>query len=209
MPLEVLPQPIKDHIIKNANFDDYIGKPNTYSVTELLYCTRKTYFKRTQPKPTTLEQAFNLYRGKVFDNLWTPLFRHNQVRSTYRCKNIPITISGKYDFIDENGVLVDLKTAKSLYYINEPGHEYIQQVRFYAYLNSIEKARILYVDFGDAKAFDVEVGDCQQLLTDLESKAAELYFALKNKCPPPKTVNISQMWLCQKCDYKQECDQHV
>jgi CRISPR-associated exonuclease Cas4 len=204
--LEDLPKPIKDHIIKSSSFDDYVNKPNTYSLTELLYCIRKAYFKRIIPKQMTLEQAFNLYRGKVFDNLWTPLFRHNQVRSTYRCKSIPITISGKYDFIDENGVLVDLKTAKSLYYINEPGYEYIQQVRFYAWLNSIEKAKIVYIDFGDAKVFDVEVGNCEQLLEELETKASQLYYALKNCKAPEKTTFISQAWLCQKCDYKTECD---
>lgn len=206
MTLEALPQPIKDQILRNANLDDYVGKPNTYSVTELLYCVRKSYFKRTCPKPMTLEQAFNLYRGKLFDNVWTPLFKHNQVRSTYRCKNIPITISGKYDFIDENGVLVDLKTAKSLYFINEPGIEYIKQVRFYAWLNSIPKARILYIDFGDAKSFDVEVGDCTELLNDLENQAAKLYYALQNKTPPDKGLLMPD-WLCKCCDYKQECNQ--
>jgi len=206
MTLEQLPQPIKDHILRNANFDDYVGKPNTYSVTELLYCVRKSYFKRTQPKPMKLEQAFNLYRGKAFDNLWTPLFKHNQVRATYRCRNIPITISGKYDFLDENGVLVDLKTAKSLYFINEPGPEYVKQVRFYAWLNSIQKARILYIDFGDAKAFDVDVGDCTELLNELETQAAKLYNALQENKPPERSIIIAE-WLCKCCDYKEECNQ--
>lgn len=206
MTLEALPQPIKDQILRSANFDDYIGKPNTYSVTELLYCVRKSYYKRTQPRPMTLEQAFNLYRGKVFDNLWTPLFKHNQVRSTYRCRNIPITISGKYDFIDENGVLVDLKTAKSLYFINEPGPEYVKQVRFYAWLNSIQKAKILYIDFGDCKVFDVEVGDCQELLDELETQATKLYNALKDNKPPERSL-LMPNWLCKCCDYKQECSQ--
>ncbi len=205
MTLEELPKPIKDQIMRSANSDDYVSKPNTYSVTELLYCVRKSYYKRTQPKPMVLEQAFNLYRGKVFDNLWTPLFKHNQVRSTYRCRNIPITISGKYDFIDENGVLVDLKTTKSLYFINEPGLEYVKQVRFYAWLNSIEKARVLYIDFGNAKAFDVEVGNCTTLLDELEAQATKLYYALKEGKPPERSLLIPN-WLCEKCDYKQECN---
>ena len=205
MPLQDLPQPIKEHILKTANMEDYISKPNTYSVTELLYCIRKTYYKRKNPKQATLEQAYNLYRGKIFDQLWTPLFRHNQVRSTHRCKNIPITISGKYDFIDENGYLVDLKTAKSLYYINEAGPEYIKQVRFYAWLNSIEKAKIVYVDFGDAKVFEVEVGNCNDLIEELERKAAQLYYALRNNVAPEKNP-LTQAWLCKTCDYQEECN---
>lgn len=199
-----LPKPIQQHILKTVNFDDYVGKPNTYSITELLYCIRKAYYKRTNPKPLQLEQAYNLYRGKVFDDLWSPLFRHNQVRATYRCKNVPITISGKYDFIDENGVLTDLKTAKSLYSINEPSKEYTKQVRFYAYLNSIDKAQIVYIDFGDCKVFPIEVGDCTSLLEEIEVKATQLYYALKLKQPPEKPT-ITHTWLCQKCEYSQEC----
>lgn len=204
MPLEDLPKPIQDQILKSANFDDYTAKPNTYSVTDLLYCLRKTYFNKVNPKPKTLESAFNLYRGKVFDNLWTPLFKHNQVRCTHRVKNYPITISGKYDFIDEKGILTDLKTAKSLYFINEPGQEYVKQVRFYAYLNAVEKAQILYVDFGSVKVFPVEVGDCTELINELENKAIILWSALEKKQPPTRCPDTPE-WLCNKCEHKEEC----
>lgn len=205
MPLEDLPQPIQDQILKSANFDDYTAKPNTYSVTELLYCLRKSYFNKVNPKPKTLESAFNLYRGKVFDNLWTPLFKHNQVRCTHRVKNYPITISGKYDFIDEKGILTDLKTAKSLYFINEPGQEYVKQVRFYAYLNAVEKAQILYVDFGSVKVFPVEVGDCTELINELENKAITLWSAIEKKQPPQRCLTTPE-WLCNKCEHKEECN---
>ena len=206
MPLDDLPQPIKDHILRNANGEDYHSKPNTYSLTELLYCTRKAYYRRTCPKPTELESAFNMYRGKVFDNLWSPLFQHNQVRTTHRCRNIPITISGKYDFLTTDNILTDLKTTKSLYFVNEPSEEYKTQVRFYAWLNSIDKAQIVYIDFGDCKVFPVEVGDCTQLLEDLERKAEVLYFALRDKTVPYKPLT-SPEWLCKKCEYKEECGQ--
>lgn len=206
MPLEDLPKPIKDHILKSANCEDYHNKPNTYSLTELLYCIRKAYYRRTKPKPTELEAAFNIYRGKVFDNLWSPLFQHNQVRSTHRCKNIPITISGKYDFLTNDNILTDLKTTKSLYFVNEPSEEYKTQVRFYAWLNSIEKAQIVYIDFGDCKVFPVEVGDCKQLFEDLELKAETLYKSLQNKAVPYKSLTAPE-WMCKKCEYALECNQ--
>ena len=204
MPLEDLPKEIKEHILKNCNENDYHNKPNTYSLTELLYCIRKAYFRRVIPKPMELESAFNIYRGKVFDNLWSPLFYHNQVRSTYRCKNIPITISGKYDFLTSENILCDLKTTKSLYYINEPSEEYKTQVRFYAWLNSIEKAQIVYIDFGDCKVFPVEVGDCTQMLEELEAKATQLYNALKNNKTPVK--GNGPEWMCKKCEFSGECN---
>jgi CRISPR-associated exonuclease Cas4 len=206
MPLADLPNPIKEHILKSCNGEDYHNKPNTYSLTELLYCVRKAYYRRIKPKPTELEAAFNMYRGKVFDNLWSPLFQHNQVRSTYRCRNIPITISGKYDFLttDNPPILTDLKTTKSLYYVTEPSEEYKTQVRFYAWLNSIEKAQIVYIDFGDCKIFPVEVGDCSKILEELENKAEQLYNAIKTKTTPHKSL-LSPEWMCKKCDYLNEC----
>ena len=193
MSLENLPQPIKDTILKTVNYNDYEEKPNTFPITSLLYCLRKAYFKKYHPKPTTLESAFNLYRGKIFDQLWTPLFKHNQVRCTHKVKNYPITISGKYDFIDEKGILTDLKTAKSLYYINEAGSEYVKQVRFYAYVNSIEKAQIIYVDFGSVKVFPIEVGDCTQLIDELESKAILLWTAYQKGTPPQRYPRNTRM----------------
>lgn len=203
-PLEDLPQPIKDEILRKANGEEYKNKPHTYAVTELLYCLRKAYFKRTNPKPLSLKQAFNIYRGKIFDQLWTPLFRHNQVRCTYRLKNVPITISGKYDFLTEEGKVTDLKTAKTLFYINEPSSEYIKQVRFYGYCNALEKAQILYIDFGDCKLFPVEVGDCTQLLQELEEKATLLFWALQKGKAPEKTS--VETWMCENCEYQEECN---
>lgn len=203
LPLTDLPEQIKEEILRQVNGDDYQSKPNTYSITELLYCLRRAYFRRINPKPTQLKSAFNLYRGRIFDQLWSQLFRHNQVRCTYRCKNIPITISGKYDFLTNDNVLTDLKTIKTLYYITEPSPEYIIQVRFYAWLNSIEKAQIVYIDFGDCKVFPVEVGDCTQLLEEIESKATILYNALKNNMIP-KEKGVE--WQCANCDYKKECN---
>lgn len=204
MTLEDLPQPIKDEILKKANENDYQNKPHTYSITELLYCIRKAYFKRTHPKPLTIQQAFNIYRGQIFDHLWTPLFKHNQVRCTYRCRNIPITISGKYDFLTVDDVLTDLKTAKTLYYINKPSPEHVMQVRFYAWLNSIEKAQIIYIDFGNCKVFPVEVGDCTKLLDDIEAKATILYWALQRGQPPKEQATPE--WLCKTCEYAEECE---
>jgi len=202
MPLNDLPEQIKLHIVKSVNGDDYHNKPNTFSLTELLYCVRKSFYRRKIPRDLDLESSFNIYRGKVFDNLWCGLFQHNQVRSTYRCRHIPITISGKYDFITSNNVLTDLKTTKSLYYIKEPSEEYKKQVRFYAWLNSLDKAQIIYIDFGDCKVFPVEVGDCTELFEELEDKAAQLYFALENCVPPVKGADG---WMCKKCEYAENC----
>lgn len=204
MPLTDLPAPIKNHILNKTNYSDYTTQQNSYSVTELLYCLKKAYYKRTQPKPQDIESAFNLYRGKVFDDLWSPLFKRNQIRCTHRVPNYPINISGKYDFLTDDGTVTDLKTSKNLYFVNEASAEYQKQVRFYAYCNALTKAQIVYIDFGDCKVFPVEVGDCTELINELEGKAIQLWSALQ--CgKPPTNLYAPPDWLCKKCDYKEEC----
>ena len=202
------PQKIKYDILNYVNSSVHPDKPNTYSLTRLLTCVRKTYYSKVNPKPVTdVKRAWPLFIGRLLDERWTPLFANNQVRTTWRCRNVPITISGKYDYLDENNVLTDLKCIKTLYYVkqnNAPSIEYVKQVRFYAYLNSLEHAQIQYIGLdGEAKVFSVEVGDCTDLLNELEDKAAKLYMALLTKEPPAK----EQGWICQYCDYQQECQQ--
>lgn len=205
MVLADLPRAIQEHILAQVN-DEYTYSNNSFNLTELLYCLRKAYFSRTQKKPLGLESAWFIYRGSMLDEAWTPLFRRNQVRCTYRLKNAPAVIVGKYDFLDgENSdTIYDLKTTKSLHFINEAKEEHIKQVRFYAWLNAIPKARLLYVDFGDVKAFDVEVGDCSDLLYELDGKATKLYWALQKGKPPEDS---GPKWMCKEgvCEYYEEC----
>lgn len=197
-----LPKPIRDHILAKVNAE-YRSMPNTFNLTELLYCLRKAYFHRVDPKPFALEAAWNIYRGELLDEVWTPLFQRYQVRCTYRCKNVPAVIVGKFDFLDENGVLTDLKTAKTLYYINEPKVEHVKQVRFYAWCNAVQKAQLIYADFGDVKVFPVEVGDCSDLLRELEESVSCLYLALQKGCPPD---SHGPEWMCRNCEYQDECE---
>jgi CRISPR/Cas system-associated exonuclease Cas4 (RecB family) len=201
--LEYLPPEIKDHILRSVGDGDYQEKPNTYSLTTLLYCLRKAYYRKLYPKPLNLQGAYPIYRGRLFDDKWSPLFRHNQIRCTYRCKTVPITISGKYDFLTSSNppVLTDLKTTGSLYYVKEPSPEYIKQVRIYAYLNSLHHAQIIYIDFKSAKIFPVAVGDVQPLLDELEEKAYTLYTALLTKTPPSR----EESFLCNYCEYSDMC----
>jgi hypothetical protein len=208
MPITDLPQTIKDHILNKVNCYNtpYQHMPNGYTITELLYCIRKSYCIRTNltKKSLNIESAYNIYRGNVFDDLWSPLFKRNQIRCTHRIKGFPICISGKFDWLDGDTV-TDLKTAKTLYFINEPSEEYKKQVRFYAYCNAFEKAQIVYVDFGDCKVFPVEVGDCSQLIAEIEAKAIQLWTALNQKKAPEKNP-LTPQYQCDYCEFKKDCE---
>jgi len=122
LPLEDLPQPIKDSILNEQNNDNYEAMPNSYAITDLLYCLRKKFYQKTQPKkPLDLETAVHFHRGNLWDKDFCSKFKRNQIRCTYRCKNIPISISGKFDFLDENNIITDLKSPAELFYVEQAG----------------------------------------------------------------------------------------
>ena len=103
--LKELPNPILEHIL-TTTLEEYEYRNETLHVTELLYCLRKAYLRRTHLDiEKELEQRWYLYRGSVFDRLWCELFPRNQIRITYRIPNGP-TIVGKIDFINKEGCLL-------------------------------------------------------------------------------------------------------
>lgn len=193
MGLDELPQPIKDHILKTINEEPYEPMPNAFGVTELLGCVRSSFLKKIYedthrdpetgksiPKKFDLDSSFAFYRGKLFDRAWTNLFLRNQIRCTYRVPRYPITVSGHFDFIWD-GAVWDLKTNKNLYFVKEPSKSYCKQVRFYAYCNSLEAGKLLYIDMGGCKVFDIPIGDYdEQMRTihEIEDRAIALWKAL-------------------------------
>lgn len=210
--LENLPQPIKDMLLKKANDDSYEPMPNNFSITDLLYCIRKKYFQKTLPKKQVdLKSANNFFRGNLWDNVFCSQFKRNQIRCTYRCRNIPISISGKFDFLDENNILTDLKSPSDLYYVittNKTSESYRKQVLFYCYCNAIPQGQVMYWDGSKCLKIPVEVTEenCKQLIEEVESKAFLLWFALEHNKPPAREVCSPEDWECKYCSYQEDCN---
>jgi len=186
--LSELPDPIKEHILKSINNESYTPMPNAFGVTEILGCIRQTFFRKLEErrtgksKPFDLNSSYAFYRGKLFDSAWTNLFDRNQIRCTHRVSGYPITISGHFDFM-WNDEVWDLKTTKNLYFVKEPSKQYCKQVRFYAYCNSLNGGKLLYIDMGDCKVFNVPMDNIEETIREIENKAIELYKALNTvKC---------------------------
>ncbi|MBI4029126.1 MAG: PD-(D/E)XK nuclease family protein [Candidatus Blackburnbacteria bacterium] len=215
MPLSQLPQKIQDYIV-NKMSREYVPSINELHCTELVGCSRKVYLRRTQTaKPKLgIEQAFYFYRGDLFDQEWTNLFERHQVSVMHRVRDSPFLIRGRLDFIDDDGVIWEMKTTKNLYYVNQPKPEHIKQVKFYCYCFAKNRAKIMYVDFGDVRIFDLTFTD-QELISNLnafEQKALAIYNALlTGKAPvPDPQYSIAKngklnTWECNFCDVKEAC----
>jgi len=196
-----LPQPIVDHI-QSVVRREYEYSDDRLHVTELCGCLRKTYFRRRQPIEKSPEQQWYLYRGLIFDELWTSLFPRSQLRVTHRVKNGP-TIVGRIDFV-YNGKLYELKTINTVKYLDSPYPHHIKQVRFYAFCENLKQAVLLYLAFDGHKVFEVDCADEEVLpvVEEIEKKALILYEALKRNTPPEP---YNETWECRYCEFSTVC----
>ncbi|GAH83715.1 unnamed protein product, partial [marine sediment metagenome] len=131
---DLLPKPIVDHI--NSSIKTRQNIPHVFHVTELVYCLRKAYYRRLYPdrEKRNIRGNWNLYRGKTFDGLWTPLFEVNQ--HTLRVTQRGLTIRGTLDFIYDDGngaALYDLKMPANTFFKSQSGagEGYRRQVQAY------------------------------------------------------------------------------
>ena len=208
--LEDLPDEIKEHIIDATTEDDYTHRDGQLHVTELVYCLRKAYFRRQMEKEgqhenKALKDRWYLYRGIVFDEAWTSLFPRNQVRVTYRIPNGP-SISGRIDFETEDTVW-ELKTVSNDYAIRDgPKPAHVKQALFYAWVENMPKAKLVYVHLGGVKIFELDTSRAGEVVDELVSRAKELYRALKEGRPPEPH---NEPWECRYCPFRDLCEKQA
>lgn len=195
--MPMLPDPIVEHI-RSVVEREYEYSDERIHATELCGCLLKAWLRRRYPVEREFERMWYLYRGLIFDELWTSLFPRKQVRVTHRIKNGP-TIVGKIDFI-YNGKIYELKTVNSVRRLDELYDHHVKQVRFYAWCECVEEAVLLYISFDGYCAFTVDCSEEKVLpvVEEFERKAVELYEALKKNEPPRPDAS---KWECQFCEY--------
>ncbi len=152
---EWLPEPIKKHL--RDNITSWPIRPHIYHVTEIIYCLRKAWYKRTHPERVkwNIRSLWNIYRGSAFDRKWTSLFPLHQ--KNYRATRRGVTITGTMDFLYDDGdgpILYDLKMPANTYSKKTygAGQGYRHQVQAYLALAhhnrellDVHRARVLMV----------------------------------------------------------------
>ena len=193
-----LPDPILQHI-REVVEKEYEYSDERIHVIELCGCLLKAFLQRKIPIEKDFNRLWYIYRGLIFDELWTRRFERNQIRVTHRIRGGP-TIVGRIDFIHD-GKIYELKTINTVRRIDEPLEHHVKQVRFYAYCENVNKAVIIYVSFDGYKCFEVDCSDefTIPVVEEFEQKAMKLYRALKNNQPPePEDI---PSWVCKYCEY--------
>lgn len=202
---------MKDHIIKKTEFN-YVPPVDRIWTTDVLYCLRKAFWRRTDPVEKDFKTLYNFFRGNLFDHELTGIFPLNQVRIEHIVEDPDygdFLITGKADFIDE-GIVWELKTVKSTYYFGSDGANdaHKRQVKFYASCLGQTTAGIIYLDMGDSVQYIYKEDDWTPIVRELEDRARLLRKCLIEDTMPepdgrqPDTGGKSQ---CDYCEFEERC----
>jgi len=193
----MLPDPIIEHI-RSVVEREYEYDDRRIHCTELTGCLLKAWLRRRVPIERDFDRLWFLYRGIVYDELWTSLFPRNQIRVTHRVAGGP-TIVGRYDFFYDNAIW-EMKTVNSVRRLDSPYEHHEKQLKFYCYCENIDYGKLLYVSFDGYCVFTVDCSEEKVLpvVEEFERKAVELYKALKTDVPPEPDADE---WECRYCEY--------
>lgn len=211
--IDLLPNPVRDELLERANREGKNRAPHHMYVSELTRCLRESYFKRVEGRPEHgIQTAWYFFRGNWLDAFFNEQMPISQKRVTLRFDHKqtgdPLRISGYFDYRDDDGIITDLKTTKTLYYLKKrgkPNYSHQLQVNFYGYCEAEQYVRLLYVDISGAEVaqFTMEVNP--NLVWRLREGANKLYTALQEH-DPSTLPTAPKSYMCKYCDYSEQCD---
>ena len=218
MTVNDLPRVIKERLIRD-DIESHEAHARTesltrYSLSELNFCLRKSWFERTgewQAKP--LDALFKMKMGSLLDQWWCAQFprRQQRVTHTVEIKGDPehpsVTVSGIFDVEDEDGAIADLKFMRTLEPTRDkgPGEYYVDQVAFYCHCESRLEGRLHASSHGDFERVDMHftAEDLRQRMAQIDERARALFCAVRDRYAPE---GPRFRWECGGCGYRGLCD---
>jgi len=208
------PEGIVNFLQKRNGISNYETK-SRYSVTDIVGCQRKAYYKELGiPKEelledATLEQMWSTVRGDFLHQM-THAYKWREMDMEYYVplKNGKIaTVAGRLDMYDwKTKTIIDLKTTKLIKWQIKQGFlpklEHLLQVQCYGTMFSqimpVKNLNIVYVDMNDIVTYKVKKRD----LSDwIKTRINEIEDSIAEKKIPKGEVS----GLCQFCRYQTKC----
>ena len=193
---------------------DYTSR---YSVTEIVGCQRKSFYKQSKVPneellaDATLESMWATVRGDFLHNM-TYAYKWREMDMEYyvplKDKTIA-TVAGRLDMYDwKTKTIIDLKTTKFVRWQIKQGFlpkpEHILQLQVYDTIFSeympVESLNIVYADMSDIVTYKVEKKD----LSDwIKTRIQEIESAKTDE----KIPNGEVSGLCKFCKYQTRCNE--
>ncbi len=209
------PQGIVNFLQKRHGVFNFSPQPKRYSVTELVGCQRKSFYKQSGVEQEefqndlTVEGMWSAVRGDFLHNM-TYAYKWREMDMEYK---VPLkdgsfaTVAGRLDMYDwKSKTIIDLKSTKFVKWQIKNGFlpklEHALQVQcydtMYADYLPIENLNIVYVDNADIVTYKIERRD----LTDwIQNRIQEIEDAKEGNNIPKGEAS----GLCQFCKYQTKC----
>ena len=186
---------------------------NRYSVTDLVNCQRKSYYKQLGIKEEELlpdvSGMWITVRGNLLHEM-THAYKWRELDMEYKVPlddGIEATVAGRLDMYDwKTKTIIDLKTTKSVRWQIKNGYipklEHILQVQCYYTMFSdvipVENLNLVYADMQDIVTYRVKKNDLSEWI---KTRIRDIENSLVRKSAP----NGETSGLCQFCKYQSRC----
>jgi len=211
----------------NKLMDNYFSrtprkKPiGRYYPSEIGGCLRKTWFSYKIQKPVDKDVMRIFGAGNVIHDLVANVIKSEKNPEIELLKeempfiiNEPdFIVSGRIDdlaLIKLNGkkVLIEVKSTKFL--PKEANDTHVAQIQLYMHATKVYNGMILYVQKDNLQTSWFNLEYDPQKANEIMQRFQKLHDSLKaNKLPIAEAKKTEgKKWMCNYCEYKEECDQH-
>lgn len=219
-----------------VDFNELIGKHlyrqgkgkavGRYWPSEAGACLRKAWFAFKTPKETPVDVLMVFEAGNLVHDFVAEVLRSEKTPEVELLKSeVPIRIepagkgfiiSGRVDDViqlraDGKTYLVEVKSTKSIAYQKTPAVSHARQLQLYMHATGIHNGIVLYIEKNTLQARWFEVGYDPGVVDECIGRFEKLHKALiDDGMPEPEARQNREMnWMCNYCDYREECDGEV
>jgi len=195
-------------IIKTLRiFERHTKQRNSYSVSEVVNCLRKSYFERKEPLQDqfyTLKSLLSMTRGKLFEGLLdSTRWQELDGSLEFDIDGENVKIMGRIDAYDPDKLeIIELKSTKISDHTRLPRAKNELQLQCYGTIFKsifgVKELTLVYVDMDVFEKYPVPLVD----KTDwLKEQIQILHRAIRDS----KSPNEEQSFECKFCPYNSKC----
>lgn len=222
MGVKTLQKQIDSLIDKHLTKEGKERKIGVYYPSELGMCARKLYYVYTNPKDFSSDKIRIFAAGNMIHDFIAKVFKEsdevelvaNERSFTIIDPESDISIHGRLDNLisfkdDKKQYLVEVKSTKSLNWLDEPRPSHVMQVMPYLKAFSIDWALLLYVEKNTLSTKVFKVKYDKLALKKLFEKARCVHEHLIGGTVPDPGLGKDDKWQCNPkyCEYCDECTQ--
>lgn len=192
-----------------------------YYPSEVGNCLRKTWYTYKYPKEAKPELLKIFEVGNILHDFVVEVLKSEKNPDVELVgSEIPIKIKEKNFLISGRAddvivvkslgkkFLVEVKSCKSIFYIEKPQLHHVMQIQLYMHVMKIYNGILLYIqkDNLDSKVFNIKYD--RNMVKKVLNRFKTLHqHLIKDEVPPPEAkIDKEMSWMCKFCDYKERCE---